>query len=551
MEWDEKRKAWFPKIDDDFIARYQMSYGVGTADQCEASVKPENASNTVDWTNFNAKLAQLRSDKGDDCEEVQQLMKAANESLMAYYNSPAYREWYANCCKQNGTQSNQPAEKSNEPKKVASNKAKHELKPSERMLSNFLDEGDDPDIALARAEAEILSGVQPVNPDDDEVEDNTCEKQLPSGNLQSIHEDAESESIARKRKQTAPPPAWYEIDESKNTHVYVSGLPPTITDDEFLTLMSKCGVIMNEPFSNVPRVKLYKDQTGKPKGDGRCCYIKVESVELALKILDGMIYTPGYTIHVERAKFQPKGEFDPKKRRRLTLKEKKKLKQQQENLFRWSIDTSKFIRGKKERVVILKNAFIESDFQNDVTLIPIVRERLRVQCAKCGIVKKIVVHDAHPEGVVSVTFSTPEEADTGIQFLSKALFDYPGTGGARQLEAERWDGKTNYNVFESEDKEASRLQNWEEYLGGGSSSSSDGEDDDDDDDDDDETKSQNTTTHKNDNRDSDESNITFKRSEIAFDIPSDYWERLSEEGQSSGVDTDDGDDNEGSGAETS
>ncbi|CAH8297439.1 unnamed protein product, partial [Schistosoma turkestanicum] len=106
-----------------------------------------------------------------------------------------------------------------------------------------------------------------------------------------------------------------------------------------------------------------------------------------------MLYTPNYVIHVERAKFQPKGEFDPKKRRRLTVKEKKKLKEQQENLFRWSIDTSKFVRGKKERVVILKNAFIESDFQRDVTLIPIVRERLRVQCAKCGIIKKIVVHD--------------------------------------------------------------------------------------------------------------------------------------------------------------
>lgn len=43
-----------------------------------------------------------------------------------------------------------------------------------------------------------------------------------------------------------------------------------------------------------------------------------------------MLYTPGYTIHVERAKFQPKGEFDPKKRRRLTVKEKKKLREQQE-----------------------------------------------------------------------------------------------------------------------------------------------------------------------------------------------------------------------------
>nr|CAH8860107.1 unnamed protein product [Trichobilharzia regenti] len=576
-----------------------MSYGVNANNQCESSANTEttttttattataqNANTPVDWTTFNAQLAQLRADKGDDCDEVQQLMKAANESLTAYYNSPAYREWYENYCKQqkdvqpNNNQPIMECSKSDQLQKtLAANKAKYELKPSERMLNKFLDDGDDPDVALARAEAELLSGVQPVKTTDDNhnelsnnpggSEEHISSSAVSNDDVNTAQEDPDSQSNQRKRKQIAPPPAWYEIDDSKNTHVYVSGLPPTITDDEFLTLMSKCGVIMNEPFTNVPRLKLYKDQNGKPKGDGRCCYIKVESVELALKILDGMMYAPGYTVHVERAKFQPKGEFDPKKRRRLTLKEKKKLKQQQENLFRWGIDSSRFIRGKKERVVILKNAFNEADFQKDVTLIPIVKERLRVQCAKCGIIKKIVVHDAHPEGVVSVTFSTPEEADTGIQFMAKALFDYPGTGGARQLEAERWDGKTNYNVFESKDKEASRLQNWEEYLGGSSSS---GEEDE---------KGErveeavgeglkdaggklsisSSTTHKDDNKHSNNSNdkdnepsAACRRTQLAFDVPSDYWERLSddEDDQSSCVDTDDNDaGNDDSGAETS
>ncbi|KAH8858731.1 HIV Tat-specific factor 1 like [Schistosoma japonicum] len=536
MEWIEQRKAWFPKIDDDFIAQYQMSYGVNTSNPHETSVTSEGVCNTVDWTRFNTELAQLRAAKGDDCEEVQQLMKAANESLMAYYSSPAYREWYENYCKQNGIQSTQPMEHKIEQKKLSSNKAKYELKPSERMLSGFL-EGDDPDVALARAEAELLSGIQPTNANDVSTDVGIGEPQ--ADNTQAT-DDTTNDPNLRKRKQTTPLPAWYEIDESKNTHVYVSGLPPTITDDEFSALMSKCGVIMNEPFTNIPRLKLYKDQAGIPKGDGRCCYVKVESVELALKILDGMLYTPGYTIHVERAKFQPKGEFDPKKRRRLTVKEKKKLKEQQENLFRWSIDTSKYVRGKKERVVILKNAFIESDFQRDVTLIPIVRERLRAQCAKCGVIKKIVVHDAHPEGVVSVTFSTPEEADTGIRFLSKALFvDYPGTGGARQLEAERWDGKTDYSVGESKDKEASRLQNWDEYLGGGDSSSSDNE----------ETQAGSTDNNTDECTEPNVANAAARKSELAFDVPSDYWERLSEESQSSGVDTDD-ENNGGSGADT-
>lgn len=57
---------------------------------------------------------------------------------------------------------------------------------------------------------------------------------------------------------------------------------------------------------------------------------QVESVKLALQILDGSDLR-GHTVHVERAKFTMKGNFDPKKRRKkLSAKEKKKLLQQQQ-----------------------------------------------------------------------------------------------------------------------------------------------------------------------------------------------------------------------------
>ena len=35
FEWDEEKKAWFPKLDEEFIARYQLSYGG------EANTEPE------------------------------------------------------------------------------------------------------------------------------------------------------------------------------------------------------------------------------------------------------------------------------------------------------------------------------------------------------------------------------------------------------------------------------------------------------------------------------------------------------------------------------
>ena len=48
-----------------------------------------------------------------------------------------------------------------------------------------------------------------------------------------------------------------------------------------------------------PKLKLYRDINGVLKGDGLCCYLKVESVQLALQILDGSDFR-GHRVNVER-----------------------------------------------------------------------------------------------------------------------------------------------------------------------------------------------------------------------------------------------------------
>lgn len=100
---------------------------------------------------------------------------------------------------------------------------------------------------------------------------------------------------------------WFDIDDNKNTNVYVSGwssifllllavinvcldifpfylvfmfllspgLPPDIGTEEFVELMSKCGIVMRDPITEEYKVKLYKDKEGNLKGDGLCCYLKV------------------------------------------------------------------------------------------------------------------------------------------------------------------------------------------------------------------------------------------------------------------------------------
>lgn len=53
------------------------------------------------------------------------------------------------------------------------------------------------------------------------------------------------------------------------------GLPPDITSEEFVEIMSKCGIVMRDPITEEYKVKLYKDREGNLKGDGLCCYLKV------------------------------------------------------------------------------------------------------------------------------------------------------------------------------------------------------------------------------------------------------------------------------------
>ena len=46
-----------------------------------------------------------------------------------------------------------------------------------------------------------------------------------------------------------PPPTevgWFEVEETKNHNIYVSGLPHDITLEEFEEMMSKYGIIMED-----------------------------------------------------------------------------------------------------------------------------------------------------------------------------------------------------------------------------------------------------------------------------------------------------------------
>ncbi|XP_043231002.1 HIV Tat-specific factor 1-like isoform X2 [Amphibalanus amphitrite] len=274
----------------------------------------------------------------------------------------------------------------------------------------------------------------------------------------------EKQEAGKQRKlNTKKKPEWFQLDDSKNTKVYVSGLPEDVTEDEFVELMSKCGLVMKDPLKkNAWKIKLYRDDYGVPKGDAICTYIKIESVDLALSILDGYEFK-GKKLSVEKASFDLKGKFDPSKKpkkRALKKKDREKLQKKQEKLFAWQPDKIRGEREKHERVVILKNLFSPEEFKARPEALLEYQQDLREECGKCGPVRKVVVHDRHPDGVAEVIFHEAADADTCVQKMSGRYF------AGRRLEAATWDGKTKYRVEETEEERAERLAKWEQFISG-------------------------------------------------------------------------------------
>lgn len=71
---------------------------------------------------------------------------------------------------------------------------------------------------------------------------------------------------------------WFNLPDEKNCNVYVTGLPLDITDEEFEELMVKYGIISPDPNdTRKKKIRLYRDEQGKPKGDGRCRFLRVRS----------------------------------------------------------------------------------------------------------------------------------------------------------------------------------------------------------------------------------------------------------------------------------
>lgn len=83
--------------------------------------------------------------------------------------------------------------------------------------------------------------------------------------------------------------------------MYANGLPEDVEVNEIVEYFKKCGRIAKNVEGDF-KIKLYQ-LDGKPKGDCRVCYENVESVDMAIEILNQSHFRPNVVISVEPASF--------------------------------------------------------------------------------------------------------------------------------------------------------------------------------------------------------------------------------------------------------
>jgi len=427
-EWDEVQKAWFPKVTQDFLASYQASYG----SMREPITAPDGT--TFEWDEEKKKYFDKDSnpipEEGFLHENVRYTYSTENNHWLADGKPIATQQQAQTYTDENG-------------KVFFWNEIK-KLWVTEEGMSYDPATGVYADTTNGKIyDPEKMEWVNPKNPN---------------------AKKPEKEGLIKTKRTEKRKAEWFEANETDNLNVYVSGLPKTFTLEKFENLVKKCGLIKPDEKTGKPKIKLYLDGEGKVKGDGLCCYLAKESVALAIQILDQSTID-NHTISVQPAKFELKGKFDEKKKKKaLKKKEKANFKKQKEKLLGWggmgltSGAQEATSRGRHEKVVVFKNCFTVDEMNSAPELILTVRDGLRNVCAPFGITKKINVFDGHPMGVCSVAFVKHEEADRAIQNLHARMFR------GRKLDVSRWDGHTDYKIEETQAEIENRDAAWAEFL---------------------------------------------------------------------------------------
>lgn len=242
-----------------------------------------------------------------------------------------------------------------------------------------------------------------------------------------------------------------------NSSIYVEGIPLDVTLDEIRTTFAKCGVIAVNLRTGEPRIKMYTDAEGKFKGDCFVQFMKSESCELAIELLNDTKMRPLQEgIKVSRAVFEDKpGKTTEKKA--LTPEEKvqmrRKIEQMQRRIAEWSDD-----EPVQSKSVILKHCFTLKELEEDDNAESDIVEDIKEGCSAIGPVVEVILYNIEPDGVVKVEFGTTDAAAKCVKEMDGRYF-----GGAK-LQAELDDGTSCYRRRQAVDVEDDRLERFGQSL---------------------------------------------------------------------------------------
>ena len=255
----------------------------------------------------------------------------------------------------------------------------------------------------------------------------------------------------KKKKKNRGGEGW---DRASNKWVYVTGLPSDATVEELEAHFKQVGILAVDPETQQPRVKIYRDPTGAPKGDASVAYVRPESVELAVEILNGGLLRPGWPMTITKAVFQQKaggnnggegGGGGQVKRRKVNEAKVKVARAAAKQALSWSEADDTGLGGKALRIVVVKNMFHPTECQAP-GFVEELQEDLEGECSALGPLEKMTIFERHPEGVVVIKFGTAFAAEQCVKLMNGRFF------AGRKLQSSYWDGSTDYTkaVFRAE-----------------------------------------------------------------------------------------------------
>ncbi|KAJ8597493.1 hypothetical protein M405DRAFT_724156 [Rhizopogon salebrosus TDB-379] len=304
------------------------------------------------------------------------------------------------------------------------------------------------------------------------LDEELVKKQQAAYSVAGVDEEAPAAPVLKrenkKRKEpenytSATPPAEPSAkrgrnnkpQKSKNTAVYVTGLPSDTEMDEILERFAKFGVI-EEDDEGEPKVKLYARDDGSFSGEALVVYFKEESVTLAVNLLDDAelrIGDSSTVMKVQKAEFRHKhssGEGGEAKLRKTVDKKKatRRIGKMQKKIEEWD-DEDGFGPSKTEedekntanrncRVVVLKHMFSLQELEEDTSLLLDLKEDVRDECSALGEVTNVVLYDKEAEGVMTVKFKDPLSAQACIIKMNGRFF------AGRRIEAFLYAGKQHF-----------------------------------------------------------------------------------------------------------